>query len=154
MRSLRALRLLLGSSESIEDLQDLPAMEELSITQMRFLSQIGDLQRFPSLRVLSLCNQPRIEWIKTGMKNASLERVWLENLPNLESLNGLVTLSSLKSLAAIKIGLALDQIDTPVRLTHLFLHTGRLGDVDAIKDEVEMRGLAYAYYPGLHIAEK
>lgn len=49
MPMLKSLKFALGSGDSMAGFSDLPAIEDMALTMVRGMSDLGDLQRFPSL---------------------------------------------------------------------------------------------------------
>ncbi len=124
LAGLRSLKFVLGGTGTLEPVA-LPDLEELALTQVRGLAALGDLGRFKGLRRLLIQDQPHLDAITVSPANAALEHVWLHNCPALGRIDGLGTLSGLKSLHAVETGLDLPGLDLPRSLTHLSVFTGR-----------------------------
>ena len=115
MTSLKSLKFVLGGVESIESLGEMPTVEDMAFTMVRGLSELGDLQRFPSLERFFMQDQPQVTDIKFGASNAALKHVWLYNCPKLSSLGDLSKTPNLESLHAVKTDLSLKGLSPPNR---------------------------------------
>jgi hypothetical protein len=93
IRHLRALKLLLGSRASIDEISH-KRLEELEIVWVRGLQSVGDLRRFPALRRLFIENQAQLGTLP--LAGAKLREVSVHNCRNLTSIKGLETLSRLE----------------------------------------------------------
>ena len=140
MTSLKSLKFVLGGVESIESLGEMPAVEDMAFTMVRGLSELGDLQRFPSLERFIMQDQPQVADLKFGALNTSLKHVWLYNCPKLSSLGGISKTPELESLHAVKTGLSLKGLPLPKSLTHLSLYSGKASEEAKEKAAIEALG--------------
>lgn len=121
--SLESLKFVLGSCASIQSVEGLPTLRDLSCREVRNLEDLGDLERFPGLRRLQVSDQPRVTELRVGPLNAALEHLYLYSVPRLHSLTGFSRLPAVKSLFAYDSRLDLSFADLPPTLTHLQLMT-------------------------------
>ena len=149
LESLRSLKLVLGGAESFQAVVSLPMLEELAFTQVRSLSEVGDLQRFPSLQRFLVQDQPGLESLKLGIKNDRLEHIWIYNCPNISQFSGLGALASLKSLSLLKTGLNLSSVDLPAGLTHLQVYSLKRSNETAERDAIMELGLIPEGHPSM-----
>lgn len=105
--SLRQLKLLLGSRESILELCN-ENLERLHICWVRGLNDVGSIARFPELSELSLEDQIRLDRI--DVTGARLERLRLVNCKTLSKIEGLETLDNLRELLVSKTTLDLEML--------------------------------------------
>ena len=138
---------MLGSSQSIRQIGALPALRDLSAFEVHLLEDLGDLQRFPSLRRLQLSDQKRIAGIHVGAANAALEHMRLYSVPALHSIAGLSSLPALKSLWAYDSRLQLSWSELPATVTHFQLVTKAVKGRDGRDADVRARGLIPALHP-------
>ena len=141
MRSLQTLNFVLGTGDSLTDLTTLPAIEDLAITMVRGLSDLGNLQRFPTLKRLLIQDQPHLHEITMSADNTALTHLWFNNCPNLTALPGFAALPRAISLRAFKTGLDIEAIDMPPTLTHAAIHSGARRDESAEHAAITARGL-------------
>jgi hypothetical protein len=93
--SLRQIRLLLGSRESIAEFSN-HGIERLRVCWVRGLSDLGPLCRFSALQELSIADQLRL--VKIDARGSSVQRLWVFNCKNLSSIAGLKGLDRLREL--------------------------------------------------------
>jgi hypothetical protein len=147
LASLETLKLVVGSTSSIEAIEVLPNLRDLSFRETRGLKELGDLQRFPSLRRLQVSDQPRIEEIRMGPRNAALEHIYLYSVPRLRALDGFSALPKVRSLFTYDSLILLDQLKLPATLTHLQLMTKPMKGRDAHKEAVRSLHLISDVHP-------
>ena len=147
LQRLEVLKFVLGNVQSIRDVGALPALRDLSAFEVHLLEDLGDLQRFPRLRRLQLSDQKLIAEIHVGPANAQLEHLRLYSVPALSSIQGLASLSNLKSLWAYDSRLDVAWSDLPATLTHFQLVTKAVKGREAHDAEVRARGLIPAPHP-------
>ena len=124
MKGLTALKLVLGGSEHLRDVH-LPNLRDLAVTQTRGMSDLGDLQRFATLRRLLIQDEPHLKTILTGPGNSNLQHIWIHNCPGLGTIRGLADLPAILSLHASKTGLPENVIHAmPRTATHVLLGAG------------------------------
>lgn len=145
--TLESLKLVVGNTASLSPIRSLPALQDLSVYEVHYLEDMGDLERFPSLRRLQVSDQPRITELWMGPRNAALEHLYLYSVPRLEVLKGFTWLPAVKSLFAYDSRLDLPFIDLPSTLTHFQLMTKAIRDREAHNDGVRARGLNPAVHP-------
>jgi hypothetical protein len=146
MTSLEVLKFVLGSTTTIAPLPALPALRDLSCREVRYLEDLGDLERFANLRRLQVSDQPRLAQLRFGPKNTALEHIYLYAVPGLAVLDGLRGLPGLKSLFAYDSGLEPPWHDLPNGLTHFQFVTRTTKGRDAHDAQVRQAGLI----PGVH----
>jgi hypothetical protein len=127
MVGLSALKLVLGGTEHLRDI-DLPNLRDLAVTQTRGLNDLGDLQRFGTLRRLLVQDEPHLKRIVTGPGNGNLQHIWLHNCPDLKDITGLGELAAFQSLHASQTGLSTRTIDLLPNSTTHALVAGKRGD--------------------------
>ena len=147
LQQLEVLKFVLGSIQSIRDVDVLPALRDLSTFEVHLLEDLGDLQRFRSLRRLQVSDQKRIAEIHVGATNAQLEHLRLYSVPALHSIGGLSLLPALKSIWAYDSRLKLPWSALPATLTHFQLVTKAMKGRDAHDAEVRARGLIPELHP-------
>ena len=130
MTDLKALKLVLGGTEHLRDIE-LPNLQDLAVTQTRGFNDFGDLQRFGTLRRVLVQDEPHLKTITTGSGNPELQHVWFHNCPGLGEIAGLEDLPALRSLHASKTGLSDGIIDQlPTTVTHaLIMSKGKKGQI-------------------------
>ncbi len=141
MRGLDALKLAIGALESLESLSHHPTLRDLSFEWVRFLEEIGDLQRFPALERFRLNDQKRVSKLVCGAANTELKHISLGGAPELSEIEGLCELPSLISLSAHSTGLELDRLDLPPSVTHLQVIPKAMKERKAVEDAIKARGL-------------
>lgn len=145
--SLETLKLVLGNANSIDAIEGLPALRDLSFREVRNLENLGDLQRFPRLRRLQVSDQPRLTELHVGHRNTALEHLYLYSVPQLRALKGFSALPVVKSLFAYDSSFDLPWSKLPSTLTHLQLMTKAVKGRDAHNAQVRARGLTPAVHP-------
>lgn len=139
MANLRALKFNLGGTASIADIQ-LPKLEDIAFTMVRNLVELGDMQRFPSLRRLFMQDQQQLESACFGPGNTNLEHLWFYNCQKLDRVEGLADCNSLKSLRWIFTDRDPASLKLPKSLTHLHVLSGKRGAEAAEKARIEAMG--------------
>lgn len=124
MVGLRALKFNLGGTHSIADIT-LPKLEDLAFTMTKNLSELGDLQRFATLRRLFMQDQQNVSRIQVGAGNKALEHLWFYNCKNLEAIEGLADCPKLKSLRWLFTQIDPASLTFPKSLTHLHMLSGK-----------------------------
>lgn len=152
--SLETLKFVLGSAPSIEPIASLLSLRDLSFRQVRGLEELGDLERFPRLRRLQVIDQPKIEGLRVGARNAALEHLYLYSVPRLHTIAGFSALPAVKSLFAYDSRLDLLQSDLPATLTHLQLMTKTMKGRTAHEARVREKGLTPAVHSDAHFFYK
>jgi hypothetical protein len=147
LQSLEVLKFVLGNVSSIESIDGLPQLRDLSFREVRNLGDVGDLQRFPQLRRLQVSDQPKIDELQAGPRNVALEHMYLYSVPQLQAVTGFSKLRAVKSLFAYDCRLELDWSALPPTLTHLQLMTKAIRGRDVHEAEVRARGLTPAVHP-------
>ena len=145
--SLATLKFVLGNTKSIRSIETLPRLQDLSFREVRYLEDLGSLERFPRLRRLIVSDQPRIADLHVGRANAALEHLYLYSVPGLHTLTGLSELPALKSLFAYDSRLEVPWSDLPATLTHFQLMTRAMKGRDRHAAEVRSRGLIPDVHP-------
>ena len=145
--SLETLKFVLGNTKSIRSIETLPLLQDLSVREVRYLEDLGSLERFPRLRRLLVSDQPRITEVHVGRANAALEHLYLYSVPGLHTLSGLSELPALKSLFAYDSRLEVSWSDLPATLTHFQLMTKAIKGRDGHAAEVRSRGLIPDVHP-------
>ena len=149
LASLRSLKFVLGGAESLAGLNVLPALEEIAFTMVRGLVDIGDLQRFPSLRRGLMQDQPQIETVRMGAKNTALQHLWFYNCPKLANLEGIGELPVLESLRIVISAIKLDKMVLPKSLTHLGLYSTEVKKEADERAAIEALGLLPSDHPDM-----
>ncbi|MDJ0910850.1 MAG: hypothetical protein QNI99_16845 [Woeseiaceae bacterium] len=90
---LRAMDISVGGRENIDELEH-PGLQNLEIALVRALNSLGDLNRFPNLRRLRVRDQIRLHSI--SVTGTILEEIGIYNCKNLEQIDGLLELKSLR----------------------------------------------------------
>ncbi|QKG72133.1 hypothetical protein [Erythrobacter mangrovi] len=139
MANLRALKFNLGGAASIADIE-LPKLEDIAFTMVRNLAELGDMQRFPSLRRLFMQDQQQLEHVRFGPGNTSLEHLWFYNCQKLNRIEGLADCTSLKSLRWIFTDIDPASLKLPSSLTHLHMLSGKRGAEAEEKAKIEAKG--------------
>lgn len=147
LQALTVLKFVLGSITSIGAVGALPALRDLSFREVRNLEDLGDLERFPSLRRLQVSDQPRLTELHVGPRNAALEHIYLYSLPRLRALRGLSALPAVKSLFAYNSQISFAWADLPPTLTHYQLVTKSLKGREAHNADVRAKGLIADSHP-------
>jgi hypothetical protein len=140
--------------ETIGAIEALPALRDLSFRQVRKLEDLGDLERFPRLRRLQVIDQPKVEGLRVGSRNAALEHLYLYGVPRLQTIAGFSVLPTLKSLFAYDSGLDLLRSELPSTITHFQLMTKGVKGRAAHEAAVRERGLIPAVHPDAHFFYK
>ncbi len=146
MTSLRALKLLLGGTNSLADIQ-LDGLQDLACTQVRGLTQMGDMQRFPALRRVLVQDQKQLEQVQFGAANRALEHVWFYNCPGLTDIAGLADCANLQSLRWLFTETDPASLTLPKSLTHLHMLSGKRKAEAEKKASVEAMGLIAEDHP-------
>lgn len=154
LEALRTLNFVLGGKESLADVATLPAVEDIAMTMVRGLSDLGDLQRFPSLKRLLIQDQPHLASLKVGEANQALEHIWIHNCPSLSDIQGIEDCPRLTSLRAFKTELVTTALALPGSLTHASIFSGKARAEAAEKAAIEARGLVADPHPDMPIAYK
>jgi hypothetical protein len=141
LQGLEVLKLVLGRKESIADVPPLPNLRDLSCFEVALLQDLGDLQRFPSLRRLQLSDLKRLPEIVTGPGNQALEHMRLYSVPGLHTVHGLSALPALKTLWAYDSRLTPAWSELPRSLTHFQLVTKAMKGRKEHEAEVRAYGL-------------
>jgi hypothetical protein len=152
--SLETLKFVLGSAPSIESIASLPSLRDLSFRQVRDLEALGDLERFPRLRRLQVIDQPKLETLTVGPRNAALEHLYLYSVPRLQMVSGFPALPAVKSLFAYDSRLDLLNAALPRTLTHFQLLTKVMKGRAMHEARVREKGLTPAVHPDAHFFYK
>ncbi|MBX7527149.1 hypothetical protein [Qipengyuania vesicularis] len=147
LTSLEVLKFAVGGMQSLESLGGLPNLRDLSFEWVRFLEDLGDLQRFPRLERLRMNDQKRVGRIVTGAGNAHLKHINLGGMQELEAIEGLGELPALVSLYAHSTGLDLDRLDLPGSLTHLLIVPKRMKERQPVEQTIRARGYIAEEHP-------
>ena len=147
LTSLETLKFVLGNCASIDAIGTLPALRDLSFREVRNLEDLGDLQRFPSLRRLQVSDQPKVAELHVGSRNAALEHLYLYSLPGLHILVGFSELPAVKSLFAYDVRVDFPLSQLPTTLTHFQLMTKAVKGRDAHAAQVGSKGLIPDVHP-------
>ncbi|MBX7457667.1 hypothetical protein K3152_05360 [Qipengyuania sp. 1NDH17] len=147
MRGLEVLKFAVGAMESLESLKGHANLRDLSFEWVRFLSELGDLQRFPALERFRMSDQSRVEELVTGARNAALRHIWLGGTAKLEKIRGLGELPALESFFAHSTGLQLDQLDLPASLAYLQIVPKRMKERPAAEAAIRELGLRFEEHP-------
>lgn len=138
--ALQSLRLLFGGRETIDEFSH-PRLKQLAVIRVRGLETVGDLERFPNLRILQIEDQLQLRAI--DLQGPPLERVWLFNCKNLASLKGIEHTTRLRELRASIGALTPDALlstNWPVSLEAMALFTASRKRNAAIRAELDRRG--------------
>jgi hypothetical protein len=95
--SLRKLELTLGGRAKIDEFRH-GELEELAIVRVLGFESLGDLSRFPKLKVLRIEDQIRLKSLDLSTASSHLERLLLLNCKGLERIGQVGHLSGLKEL--------------------------------------------------------
>lgn len=147
LQSLEVLKFVLGEAASIDAIENLPALRDLSFREVRNLVDLGDLQRFPRLQRLQVSDQPKLAELRVGRRNAALKHLYLYSVPSLHALNGFLDLPAAKSLFAYDSRLELPWSKLPRTLTHFQLVTKSVKGRDTHDAAVRAKGLIPAVHP-------
>src|SRR2546429_3783652 len=105
IQSLRRLVVILGGRANISEIQH-PLLEELEILRVLGFNNIDSIESLPSLRLLAIEDQIRLESVHFTQANQNIQSFRIFNCKTLRNLEGLDYLTELKS---IRIGMtALD----------------------------------------------
>jgi hypothetical protein len=154
LERLEVLKFVLGRASSLGAIEHLPALRDLSLFEVHYLEDLGDLQRFPRLRRLQLSDQPKIVELQVGKANTSLQHMRLYSVPHLSVVNGLSELPALQSLWAYDSCLQLERKDLPPTVTHFNLVTKKIKGRDAYEANVRAAGLIPDVHPDSHFFYK
>ena len=146
MSELKALKFVLGGTQSIGEVE-LPNLRELAFTQVRELCELGDMQRFSSLERLLMQDQQKVEALRFGPGNRSLEHVFLDNCRSIRTVSGLEECPKLKSLTWASSPADIETLPLPASLTHLYLHSGKRKAEAQEKATIEARGYIDDVHP-------
>lgn len=149
VQPLRQLRLLLGSRDSIVELEH-PGIERLGLCWVRGLSELGPMGRFATLRELSLEHQLRLSAI--DLSGSRLERLRLMNCKTLTTIDGLERLACLRELMVSETALDLDALrdaDWGPALEVIGLYSGKARWNDAAREALAARGYRHKGGPWL-----
>ena len=141
MVGLETLKFVLGNTTSIAAIGALPALADLSFREVRNLEDLGNLERFPSLRRLLVSDQPRITELQVGRANAALQHIYLYSVPRLQAVKGLSELPAVKSFFVYDGRLDLPWSGLPATLTHFQLMTKAIKGREAHNAAVRAKGL-------------
>jgi protein phosphatase 1 regulatory subunit 7 len=143
IKKLHNLRIMLGGRQSISEIEG-KELRSLEIQRVRGLGDLGPLSRFPKLNNLDVKDQLQLRQIKFG-RNPQLQNIKILNCKNLEHIEGLHVLKSLKMLHIYKTALNYKNIissDMPVSLTKMIFCTGRITEDKDIQQDLAGKGLA------------
>ena len=105
IQSLRRLVVILGGRANISEIQH-PLLEDLEILRVLGFNNIDSIEALPSLRLLAIEDQIRLENVRFSQANQNIQSLRIFNCKTLRNLEGLDWLTELKS---IRIGVtALD----------------------------------------------
>ncbi|MEP3227315.1 MAG: hypothetical protein ABJO01_15155 [Parasphingorhabdus sp.] len=124
MTELKSLKFNLGGTKTIEEIE-LLHVQDMAFTETRGLCELGDMQRFPSLRRLLMQDQQHISQIKLGAANTALEHLWFYKCKKINALPGIEYCSSLKSLRWLFTEINPASLALPDTLTHLHMLSGK-----------------------------
>ncbi len=141
---LEVLKLSVGKKRSIVEIESAPSLRDLSFHWVHKLEDLGDLQRFPTLRRLQISLQKQLKTLRVGARNVGLEHIKADGL---DEIIGLTALPALKSLFVFKGGLEVDPSEMPPTLTHFALMPGGLKAREKHEAEVRARGLIPEIHP-------
>jgi len=138
--ALRRLFLILGSRESLEEL-DHPGLEDLRVVWVKTLAALGPLGRFPRLRRFALEDQLHLSSIDVA--GAPLERLRISNCKSLSRIDGLETLDRLRAIMVDRTAIDLDALADrpwPSSLRAIVLWGGSRARNRAIRERLDARG--------------
>ena len=141
---LQVLKFSLGKRRSISQIQSAPALRDLSFHWVHTLEDLGDLQRFPTLRRLQIEQQKQLKTLRVGPANISLEHIKSEGLDVVE---GFPQLPALKSFNNFNGKFAPDWSELPPTLTHFALVTPSLRKRETHYAQVRAHGLEPELHP-------
>ncbi len=144
LQQLEVLKFSLGAIRSIDAIGMLPNLRDLSFDNVNRLEDLGDLQRFPSLRRLQINYQKRLKTLRLGPGNIALEHILVSGI---DAIHGLAELPALKSLWSFDGGFAPDWDELPPTLTNFALVTPSLRKREKHFAEVRARGLTPEQHP-------
>lgn len=127
MAGLRELRVILGGRNDINEVAH-EALDELDVTWVRGLSDLGSLGRFPMLRKLSVQDQIRLESIDLGGVAAELRKLVIINCKKLRALGDFDQLAKLSELRISRTAVDLERFvaaGLPQSLKIAGLYTGK-----------------------------
>jgi len=99
-------------------------------------------------------DQPRVEVLNLGSRNAALEHLYLYAVPRLDAIAGFSLLPAVRSLFAYDSRLDLLRCELPSTLTHVHLMTKGVKGRAAHEAAVRERGLVPAVHPDAHFFYK
>lgn len=146
MTELRILKFVLGGCEDFNEVR-LPYLKDLALTQVRGLTTLGDLSRFPKLERLLIEDQIQLQPVTFNAKSKALKHVSFVNCKVLDALPGLNTLPNLESVTAFGTGISIDKMKLPKSLTHASVHSGRVKDKRTENASIVARGLVLENHP-------
>ena len=137
---LRSLKLVLGGMDDFNDLS-LAQLEQLAVTQVRGLTSLGDLSRFPKLRQLLVQEQKQIDSLAFSKGSKHLEDLMIGPCRNLTDLPGLAELPVLKNLSIGETAVNFDQLVLPKSVTNMMFVDGTSSGNKAAQEKIRARGL-------------
>ena len=141
---LEVLKFSLGKLTSLASLKSAPALRDLSFNLVSMLEDLGDLQRFPTLRRLQTEAQKRLKILRVGRGNVALEHIHVEAI---DEIVGLYELPALKSLSNFNGKMKIDWSKLPTTLTHFDQWPPPLKAREKHKEEIRARGLIPERHP-------
>lgn len=129
---------------SIAEIESAPSLRDLSFHWVHTLDDLGDLQRFPTLRRLQIGLQKQLKTLRVGPANVGLEHIRADGI---DAIVGLSELPALKSLYVFKGGLDVDPSALSPTLTHFALIPGGLKARQKHQAEIRARGLVPEAHP-------
>lgn len=147
--SLRQLKLLLGSRNSVAELCN-ENLERLHICWVRGLCDLGRIGRFSKLAEFSLEDQIKLDRI--DLAGAPLERLRLVNCKTLSEIDGLETLENLRELLVSRTSLNLEMLanrDWAPSVEALSLYSTSEKRNEAIKAALALQGFDKSGKPWL-----
>lgn len=148
---LEVLKFALGKIKTIAAIESAPKLRDLSFNLVSMLEDLGELQRFPTLRRLQLEQQKKLKKLRVGPGNVALEHIRAEAL---EEIAGFSELPALKSLYNFNGKVEVDWSKQPATLTHLAQWPTGLKAREKYKAEVSAHGLIPEPHPDAYFFYK
>ncbi len=142
IQSLRGLAVILGGRANISEIQH-PLLEELKVSRVLGFNNFDSIEAFPSLRMLAIENQIRLESIRFAETNRRVQSFRISNCKTLRRIEGLDQLTELKSMGIAKTALNIEFLlkqRLADSLTVFAFYTGKAKENAAIRRRLDALG--------------
>jgi protein phosphatase 1 regulatory subunit 7 len=142
IQSLRRLVVILGGRANISEIQH-PLLEELEVLRVLGFNNLDSIEAFPSLRMLAVEDQSRLESIRFTETNRRVQSFRISNCKTLRRIEGLDQLTELKSIGIAKTALDIELLlkqRLPDLLKVFAFYTGKAKENAAIRRRLDALG--------------